>query len=84
METAECADFAFQLGPLLRIKIQEDGLSEIYNEMMLPLIPLVYRMETAERADFAFQLAPLLRKKIEEDGLAEIYKEIELVPNTHL
>jgi len=45
--TLERADFAFQLAPLLRKKIQEDGLEEIYTEMELPLIPLLYRMETA-------------------------------------
>jgi DNA polymerase-1 len=45
--TLERADFAFQLAPLLRKKIEEDGLAEIYKEMELPLIPLLYRMETA-------------------------------------
>jgi DNA polymerase-1 len=45
--TLERADFAFQLAPLLRKKIEEDGLLEIYTEMELPLIPLLYRMEIA-------------------------------------
>ncbi len=45
--TLERADFAFQLAPLLRKKIEEDGLAEIYKKMELPLIPLLYRMETA-------------------------------------
>ncbi|HXH70249.1 MAG TPA: DNA polymerase I [Pyrinomonadaceae bacterium] len=45
--TLERADFAFQLAPLLRRKIEEDGLTEIYREVELPLIPLLYRMETA-------------------------------------
>jgi DNA polymerase-1 len=45
--TLERADFAFQLAPMLRKKIEEDGLLEIYTEMELPLIPLLYRMEIA-------------------------------------
>ncbi|MGI8494415.1 MAG: DNA polymerase I [Pyrinomonadaceae bacterium] len=44
---AQDADFTFQLAPLLRRKLQEDGLEEIYNEIELPLIPLLYRMEMA-------------------------------------
>jgi DNA polymerase I len=44
---AERADFAFQIAPLLRKKLQEDGLEEIYTEMELPLVPLLYRMEMA-------------------------------------
>ncbi len=45
--TLERADYAFQLAPLLRKKIEEDGLEKIYKEMELPLIPLLYRMEMA-------------------------------------
>ncbi len=45
--TAERADFAFQLAPILRRKIQEDGLERIYTEMELPLIPILYEMEMA-------------------------------------
>ncbi|MDQ3321850.1 MAG: DNA polymerase I [Acidobacteriota bacterium] len=44
---AERADFAFQLAPMLRRKIEENGLEEIYTEMELPLVPLLYRMEMA-------------------------------------
>ncbi|MCY7375884.1 MAG: hypothetical protein LH472_07910, partial [Pyrinomonadaceae bacterium] len=44
---AERADFAFQLAPMLRKKLQEDGLEEIYTEIELPLVPLLYRMEMA-------------------------------------
>jgi DNA polymerase-1 len=43
----ERADFAFQLAPMLRKKLQEDGLEEIYTEMEIPLVPLLYRMEMA-------------------------------------
>ncbi len=45
--TAERADFTFQLAPLLRRKILEDGLEEIYTEMELPLVPLLYQIEMA-------------------------------------
>lgn len=44
---AERADFAFQLAPMLRRKIEEDNLEEIYTEMELPLVPLLYQMEMA-------------------------------------
>jgi DNA polymerase-1 len=45
--TAERADFVFQLAPMLRRKIEEDGLEEIYTEIELPLVPLLYEMEIA-------------------------------------
>jgi DNA polymerase I len=45
--TAERADFIFQLAPMLRRKIQEDGLERIYTEIELPLVPLLYRIELA-------------------------------------
>lgn len=44
---AERADFAYQLAPPLRKKLQEDGLEEIYTDIELPLVPLLYRMEMA-------------------------------------
>jgi len=44
---AERADFAFQLAPMLRRKIEEDNLEEIYTGMELPLVPLLYQMEMA-------------------------------------
>ncbi|HVE56898.1 MAG TPA: DNA polymerase I, partial [Pyrinomonadaceae bacterium] len=45
--TAERADFIVQLAPMLRRKIQEDGLEMIYSEIELPLIPLLYKIEMA-------------------------------------
>jgi DNA polymerase I len=45
--TTERADFVFQLAPILRKKIDEDGLAKIYDEIELPLIPLLYRIEVA-------------------------------------
>jgi DNA polymerase-1 len=45
--TAERADFAFQLAPVLRRKIEEDGLEKIYDEIELPLIPVLYEIEMA-------------------------------------
>jgi DNA polymerase-1 len=45
--TAERADYAFQLAPVLRRKIEEDDLERVYQEIELPLIPLLYRIEVA-------------------------------------
>ena len=45
--TAERADFAFQLAPVLRQKIKEDELEEIYTKIELPLISLLYEIEIA-------------------------------------
>ncbi|HLM02087.1 MAG TPA: DNA polymerase I [Pyrinomonadaceae bacterium] len=44
---AERADFAYQLAGMLRRKLQEDGLEQIYTDIELPLVPLIYRMEMA-------------------------------------
>jgi len=45
--TCERADFAFQLGPILRKQIEENGLSKVYNEIELPLIPVLADIENA-------------------------------------
>ncbi|MCU1289580.1 MAG: polymerase [Acidobacteria bacterium] len=45
--TAERADFVFQLAPMLRRKIREDELENIYTEIELPLVPILYEMEIA-------------------------------------
>ncbi len=45
--TAEKADFCFQLAPVFRKKIVEDGLEKIYKEIELPLESLLYEIETA-------------------------------------
>ena len=45
--TAEKADFCFQLAPMFRKKIVEDGLEEIYKNIELPLEPLLYEIEMA-------------------------------------
>ncbi len=45
--TAEKADFCFQLAPMFRKKIIEDGLEEIYKNIELPLEPLLYEIEMA-------------------------------------
>jgi DNA polymerase-1 len=44
---AENAAFVFQLAPMLRKKIQEDELENIYTEIELPLVPLLFEMEMA-------------------------------------
>lgn len=45
--TTANADFAFQLAPLLRNKIIEDGLEQIYTEIELPLVPVLFEIEMA-------------------------------------
>jgi len=45
--TCERADFAFQLGPILRKQIEEHGLSQVYFEIELPLIPVLADIENA-------------------------------------
>ncbi len=45
--TLERADFTFQLAPFLRRQIEEKKLVEIYTEMELPLVPLLYDIEIA-------------------------------------
>lgn len=45
--TCERADFAFQLVPMFRRKIEEDDLTKIYSEMEMPLIPILYEIEMA-------------------------------------
>lgn len=45
--TAERADFIFQLAPILRKKVQEDGLEKIYSEIEMPMISLLYDIEMA-------------------------------------
>lgn len=45
--TAERADFIVQLAPMMRKKIEEDGLGMIYNEIEMPMIALLYKIEMA-------------------------------------
>src|SRR5205085_1888272 len=45
--TAETADLTAQVADVLHGRILEQGLETIYNEMELPLAPLLYRMEQA-------------------------------------
>ena len=44
--TCERADFAFQLAPVLRKKIEDEDLRYIYDEIELPLIPILAEIET--------------------------------------
>lgn len=44
---AERADYAFQLAPKFRRKIEEDGLAKVYAEIELPLVPILYAIEMA-------------------------------------
>ncbi len=43
--TAERADFAFQIAPKLRQKIREDNLEQIYSEIEMPVISVLYKIE---------------------------------------
>ncbi len=45
--TAESADFAARLAPILREKISENGLDKVYNEIELPLVPILVDIELA-------------------------------------
>lgn len=45
--TLERADFTFQLAPKLHRQIAEDELENIYSEIEMPLIPLLYKIEMA-------------------------------------
>lgn len=45
--TAESADFVFQLAPRLREDIDSAELTTVYDEIEIPLIPILYRMEMA-------------------------------------
>jgi DNA polymerase-1 len=45
--TAEAADLTAQTAHVLHGRLLEQGLETIYNEMELPLAPLLYRMERA-------------------------------------
>jgi DNA polymerase-1 len=44
--TAENADFTAQVATALHTKIAEQGLEQIYLEVEIPLVPLLYRLET--------------------------------------
>lgn len=45
--TLERADFTFQLAPLLRKQIIENELENIYTDIEMPLVPLLYKIEMA-------------------------------------
>ena len=46
-QAAEVADLTAQVAPVLRARIDEKDLDNIYREIELPLAPLLYRMERA-------------------------------------
>ena len=45
--TTENADWTFQMATLLNNKIEADGLKEIYEDIELPLVPILYEIEMA-------------------------------------
>ncbi len=45
--TCERADWIVQLAPVFRKQIEEDKLEKIYDEIELPLVPILYKMEMA-------------------------------------
>lgn len=74
--TAERADFAFQLAPMLHRKIEEDGLEKVYSEIEIPISSLLYDIEMAGMkvdiyalrgfSDFVSTELDTLREKIYE------------------
>ena len=46
-QAAEVADLTAQVAPILRARIDEKDVSNIYRDIELPLAPLLYRMERA-------------------------------------
>jgi DNA polymerase-1 len=46
-EVAEAADLTGRLAPVLRKEVEEAGLAEVYEQIDLPLVPVLFRMEEA-------------------------------------
>ena len=74
----ESANAVHRLAGTLRAQIAEAGLTDIYETMDLPLVPVLLRMEQAGvRIDTAVLSAMSSRLAIEIDNLAErIYKQV--------
>jgi DNA polymerase I len=75
--TAETADLTAQVADVLHGRILEQGLEAIYNEMELPLAPLLYRMEQAGLrvdTDALAELSKFFGAELEK-LTAQIYKE---------
>ena len=45
--TTERADWTVQLAPIFRKKIEEDKLTEIYDDIEMPIVPILYEIEMA-------------------------------------
>lgn len=66
---AEDADVCCQLHELLRPELEENELVSVYNEIELPLIPVLARMElTGVRVDEAYlgEMSQMMRERIDE------------------
>lgn len=76
--TCERADWTVQLAPMFRKKIEEDNLEKVYDEIELPLIPILYDIEMTgmkidaetlkETSDFIKGELEKLSKRIYELG----------------
>ncbi len=64
-QTALEADLTTRLASLLAARIDADGLTRVYREIELPLVPLLYRME---RAGFRVDTAVLAQLSREMEG----------------
>ncbi len=62
-KAATRADWAFQLTPMLRRKIADDGLARIYSDIEIPLAPIIAEIESAGM-------------KVDTDALSEFSKFI--------
>jgi DNA polymerase-1 len=74
--TAEAADFTAQVADVLHGRVLEQGLEAIYNEIELPIAPLLYRIERAGlRVDTSVlgELSALFGAELEK-LTAQIYK----------
>ncbi len=65
-QTLERADFTFQLAPKLHRQIAEDELENIYSEIEVPMIPLLYEIEMAGMKVNAEELNTFSKFVIEE------------------
>ncbi len=72
--TCENADVTFQLAPVLRKRIEADDLEKLYEEIELPLIPLLFRMELAGMKVDAAALQKLSKHISKE--LEKVQKEV--------
>ena len=75
--TCEKADFVVQLAPLFRKRIEQDELEAVYDDIELPLVPILYEIEMAGiklNVGELKEVSAFLAKEIEklEKGIHEL------------